>query len=56
MEVEIPVLPAEPNFKVPMLPEDQEVVSKREGVHQRIQAEMYLEIKEAEEHLEASPG
>ena len=42
---EKPVLPADPDFEVPMLPEVPEVVATREGVHKRIQAEMYQEIE-----------
>ena len=45
---------------MPRLPEDPKVVSTREGVHNRIQAEMYHNAKEAEalveEQLEALPG
>ena len=59
-EAETPVLPAELDFEVPMLPENPEVVAMKESIHERIQAKMYHKIKEAEamseEQLEALLG
>ena len=57
-QVEVPEVPIEPYFEIQMLPEDPEVVSKRKGVHERIQMEMYHKAKEveAEEQLEAPLG
>ena len=36
------------DFKISVIPEEPEVVAEREGVHKRIQVELYQETKEAE--------
>ena len=41
-------LPSEPTQDIPMIVEDQEVIAEREGVHERIQAEIQQGDKEAE--------
>ena len=38
----------EPDLEIPILPEDPEVIAERKGVHERIQAEIQYEDKEAE--------
>ena len=38
----------EPTLDIPMIAEDPEVIAEREGVHERIQAEIQHEEKEAE--------
>ena len=53
-----PEIPLEPDLKIPVIPEDPEVIAVREGMLERIQAEIHLEDKEAgaapEEMLEVS--
>ena len=45
---EIPEAETGPYLEVPLIPEDPEVVKAREGIHERIQAEIQHEDKEAE--------
>ena len=49
-----------PYLEIPIIPEDPEVVAGREGIHERIQAEIQHEDKEvevlAEEMLDAPPA
>ena len=51
LELEIPVLPAEP-LEEPMLPAEPVEESVMEGVHERVQVELYHEAKEAEAMIE----
>ena len=50
---------AGPYLDIPIIPEEPEVIATREGIYERIQAEMHHENKEAEvmakEMLEALP-
>ena len=50
---------AEPDLEIPMILDDSEEMVVREGIHERIQAEIYHEYKEiaaqAEEMLEIPP-
>ena len=52
-------LPAESTIDIQVIPEDPEEMAVREGIHERIQAEMHHENKEiearAEEMLEIPP-
>ena len=54
------MLPAELDFKLPLLPANLEVVATTKGIHDRIQGEMYHKLKVAEAMgealLEAPPG
>ena len=43
-----PELHPEPDLGIPIIPEDPEVIAEREGVHERIQAEIQHKDKEAE--------
>ena len=43
-----PELHPEPDLNSPIIPEDPEVIAEREGVHDRSQAEIQQEDKEAE--------
>ena len=56
---EIQEADAGPYLDIPIIPEEPEVIATREGIHERIQAEMHHENKEAEvmakEMLEALP-
>ena len=38
----------EPDLEIPVIPEDPEEMAVREGIHERIQAEIHHEDKEAE--------
>ena len=38
----------EPDLDIPILPEDPEVIAKRKGIHERIQAKIQHKDKEAE--------
>ena len=37
----------EPDLEIPVIPEDPEEIAVREGIHERIQAEIHHEDKEA---------
>ena len=54
-----PEITAEPDLEIPMILDDPEEMAVREGIHERIQAEIYHENKEraaqAEEMLEIPP-
>ena len=54
-----PEITTDLDLEIPMIPEDPEEMAVREGIHERIQAEKYLENKEreaqAEEMLEMPP-
>ena len=56
---EIQEADAGPYLDIPIIPEEPEVIATREGIYERIQAEMHHENKEAEvmakEMLEALP-
>ena len=43
-----PELHPAPDLDIPIIPEDSEVIAEREGVHERIQADIQHEDKEAE--------
>ena len=43
-----PELPPEPELEIQIVPEDPEEIAVSEGIHKRIQAEIYHEDKEAE--------
>ena len=42
-----PEIPLEPELEIQVIPEDPEEIAVREGVHERIQAEIHHEDKEA---------
>ena len=43
-----PKIPPEPELEIQVIPEDPEQIAVREGIHERIQAEIHHEDKEAE--------
>ena len=54
-----PEITAEPALEIPVIPKDPEEIAAREGIHERIQAEIYQKNKEREswvkEMLEIPP-
>ena len=43
-----PELYPEPDLDIPIIPEDPEVIAQKEGVHERVQAEIQQKEKETE--------